>query len=68
MGAFGVMVRFTRKGIVQWPIPLISVISKIGAGDVLCPIVANLLLQTIFQKDELSDTDAAARTEEGGKT
>jgi hypothetical protein len=26
---------------------LISVISKIGAGDVPCPIAANLLLQTI---------------------
>jgi hypothetical protein len=47
---------------------LIHVISKIGAGDVLCPIAANLLLQTIFRKDDLSDTVAAAQTAEAGKT
>jgi fructose-1-phosphate kinase PfkB-like protein len=63
-----VRIGFTRKGIVQWPIPLISVISKIGAGDVLCPIAANLLLQTISRKDALSDTVATAQTEEAGKT
>ena len=55
------------KGIVQWPIPLIPVISKIGAGDVLCPIAANLLHQTIFRKDAPSDTVAAAQTEEAAK-
>jgi hypothetical protein len=47
---------------------LISIISKIGAGDAPCPIAANLLLQTISRKDDLSDTVEAARTEEACKT
>jgi len=62
------MTGFTRKGIVQWPIPLISVISKMGAGGVLFLIAAPLLVETIFRKDDLSDTVAAAQTEEAGKT
>jgi hypothetical protein len=65
---FGAINRFTGKGIAQWPVPLISVISKIGAGDVPCPIAANLLLQTIFRKDDFSDTVEAAQTEEACKT
>jgi hypothetical protein len=43
-------------------------ISKIGAGDVLFPIDANLLLQIIFQKDDRSGTVEAAQTEEACKT
>ena len=59
---------FTGKGIAKWQTPLIFVISKIGAGDGPCPIAANLLLQTIFRKDDLSDTAEAAQTAEACKT
>jgi len=61
-------IRFMQKGIAQWPIPPISVISKIGAGDALCPTAVNLLLQSIFRKDGLSDTVEAAQIAEACKT